>query len=113
MLSYICRENIGKTKTSLDDYYLQKQILSRFFIGQVILTDNVIDTIRKLIKRISPEAKVINEEIKEILLSEILKREVLEGEKVEEARKRIFKSLKASTKKVMEKTLKNKLDKNE
>jgi len=108
MIYYICKESISKAKSPLDEYYLQKQILSRFFVGQVILTDNVIDNIRKSIKKISPEAKVNNEEIKEILLNEVLKREVLSGDKVEEAKKRISKSLKASVKKETEKFSKDK-----
>ena len=108
MLYYVCKESTGKVKSALDDYYLQKQILSRFFIAQVILTETVIDTIRKSIKRITPDAKVTNVEIKEILLFEVLKREVLEGDKVEEAKKRISKSLKAGAKKETEKANKDK-----
>ena len=38
MLYYVCKESTGKVKSALDEYYLQKQILSRFFIAQVILT---------------------------------------------------------------------------
>ena len=113
MLYYVCKESTVKVKSALDDYYLQKQILSRFFTAQVILTETVIDTIRKSIKRITPDAKVTNEEIKEILLSEVLKREVLEGDKVEEAKKRISKSLRASAKKDTEKDIKDKSIKNE
>jgi hypothetical protein len=113
MLYYVCKESTMKVKSALDDYYLQKQILSRFFIAQVILTETVIDTIRKSIKRITPNAKVTNEEIKEILLSEVLKREVLDGDKVEEAKKRISKSLKANAKKETEKDIKEKSIKNE
>ncbi|MHB1376863.1 MAG: type I restriction enzyme HsdR N-terminal domain-containing protein, partial [Candidatus Humimicrobiaceae bacterium] len=80
---------------------------------QVILTETVIDTIRKSIKRITPDAKVTNEDIKQILLSEVLKREVLDGDKVEEAKKRISKSLKANAKKVAEKVIKDLPIKNE
>jgi len=103
MLYYICKESIGKGKSALEGYYLQKQILGRFFIGQVIVTEPIINVIRKSIRKIAPEIKVTNEEIKEILLSEVLKREVLEGNKVEEAKRRISKSLKASIKKEAEK----------
>lgn len=113
MLYYICKESSGKVKSALDEYYLQKQILSRFFISQIILTENIIDNIRRSIKKVAPEAKVTNEEIKEILLSEVLKREVLEGDKVEEAKRRISKSLRASAKKETEKDDKDGIIKNE
>ena len=110
MLYYVCKESIWKGKSALENYYLQKQILGRFFIGQVIITEPVINAIRKSIKKIAPEIKVTNEGIKEILLSEVLKREVLEGDKVEEAKKRISRGLKASTKKDTEKADKEKSD---
>jgi len=99
MIYYVCKESTGKAKSAIDDFYLQKQILSRFFIGQVILTEPVIDFIRRSIKKINPDAKVTNEEIKEILVNEVLKREVIQGDKVDEAKKRISKSLRATVKK--------------
>src|SRR4030065_378266 len=109
MLYYICKESISKGKSALEGYYLQKQILGRFFIGQVIITEPVINVIRKSIKKAAPEIKVTHEEIREILLSEVLKREILEGNKVEQAKKRISKSLRDIIKKEPEKTDKEKL----
>jgi len=59
----------------------------------------VIDSIKKTLKKISPDAKISNDEIKVVLLNEVLKREVLEGEKVDEAKRKILRALKPVVKK--------------
>jgi len=97
MLYCISKEGLGKSV--LEEYHLQKQALSRFFIGQIVLTDVVIDSIKKTLKKISPDAKISNDEIKVVLLNEVLKREVLEGEKVDEAKRKILRALKPVVKK--------------
>jgi hypothetical protein len=61
--------------------------------------DPILDSIRKTIKKISPDVKVSSDEIKEILILEVLKREVFDDEKSEEARKKISKTFKAGTRK--------------
>lgn len=108
MLYCISKEGLGKSV--LEEYHLQKQALSRFFIGQIVLTDGVIDSIKKALKKVSPDAKIANEEIKTVLLNEVLKREVLEGEKVEEAKKKVNKIFKPVVKKTIEKPSEPKKD---
>jgi hypothetical protein len=104
LLYYLCKEAMGKSsKTSLDDFRTQKQILSRFTIGQILLTDPVLDAVRKQIKKMAPEARATNEEIEEVIEEEIIKREVLEGEKAADAKKKVGKTLKASAKPTIKK----------
>jgi hypothetical protein len=68
-------------------------MLSRFIIGQLVLTEPVVDAIRKTLKKVAPDVKVTNEELLPILEMEVLKREVLEGDKACEAKKKIAKAL--------------------
>lgn len=105
LLYYVSKEGLGKS--ILEEYHLQKQALSRFFIGQILLTDSVLDNIKKTLKRVSPDVKIANEEIKNVLITEVLKREVMEGEKVEEAKKKIIKMLKPIIKKTIPKAENN------
>lgn len=97
LLYYVSKESLGKSV--LEDYRLQKQALSKFFIGQVLISDPILDSIKKTLKKLSPDVKVSNEEIKEVLVLDVLKREVIDDEKAEEARKKIFKVFKAAIKK--------------
>ena len=76
-------------KSLLSDYYDQKQALSRFSIGAVLLTEPVLTIIKRELKKISPDVKIDIEQISAVLENEVLKREVVEGEKATEAGKRI------------------------
>lgn len=93
LLFYLCKESVLKNtkNSSLEDYCVQKEILSKFSIGQILLTESVLDSIRKTIKKMAPESKITNEEIKQVLSDDIIKRDVLEGEKAAEAKKKILK----------------------
>lgn len=96
LLYYVCKESFGKSL--LEDFHIQKQIMSRFFLGQIILTEPIIDSIRKLLRKVAPDVKVNTEEIKTIIEQEVLKREVIEGKSAEESKKKINKALKALVK---------------
>jgi hypothetical protein len=76
-------------KSALSDYYDQKQALSKFSISAVILSDSILSVIRRELRRLSPDVKIDVEQIRSVLEQEVLKREVVEGEKAEEAHKRI------------------------
>ena len=85
-----CKE--GWVRSSLGEYHTQKQALSRFFLGAMILTEPVLDVIRRELRRVSPEVRIEIEQIKAVLTSEVIKREVMEGDKADEARKKISRS---------------------
>jgi hypothetical protein len=79
----------GWVKSALGDFQSHKQALSRFFLGVMVLSDPVVEVIRRELRRVSPEARIDLDEIRNVLTSEVIKREVMEGEKAEEARKKI------------------------
>lgn len=79
----------GWLKSVLGEYHSQKQALSRFFLGAMLLTDPVVEVIRRELRRLSPDVKIDVDEIRAALGSEVIKREVMEGEKADEARKKI------------------------
>lgn len=84
-----CKE--GWQRSALGDFHTQKQALSRFFLGAMILTGPVLDVIRRELRRISPDVRIDADQIRAVLTNEVIKREVMEGEKAEEARKKIAK----------------------
>lgn len=85
-----CKE--GWQRSALGDYHAQKQALSRFYLSAVVLSDACLETIRRELRRVSPDIKITTDQIKTSLTNEVLKREVVEGEKAEEARKVIAKA---------------------
>ena len=102
MLYCISKESVSKTSNNLlYEIAAQKQIMNHFIIGQLCLTDTVLDAIRRQIKKMSPEIKVQNDEIKEIMLSNVIKRDVFDGEKSDDAKRKISKFLRAQQKQKM------------
>lgn len=79
------------TRDVLEEYQLQRQAMSRFFLGAMILSDPVLAVVRRELCRMSPDVKIEVEEIRSVLADEVLKRDVLEGERAEDARKKIAK----------------------
>jgi hypothetical protein len=79
----------GWAKSALGDFHSQKQALSRFFLGAMVLSDAVVEVIRRELRRVSPDVRIDLDEIRSALSNEVIKREVMEGDKAEEARKKI------------------------
>ena len=98
------------SKCSLDDFFTQKQATNKFMIGNIILTDIIMSGIRKELKSIYPEIKVTTDEIKNVLLQGVLKREILDGEESEDAKKKILRSQKKREKLKEEKKVEEKTD---
>jgi predicted type IV restriction endonuclease len=89
-LFLLTREAQGKNL--LDDFLQQKQALSRFCIGAVMLSEPVLSVIRRELKRISPDVRIEVEEIEKVLREEVIKREVLEDDRAVEAKKKLIKA---------------------
>jgi hypothetical protein len=87
---YLCKEALGKSL--LDEYHSQKQALSKYYIGQMILTETILDVVKRELRRLTPGVKIENDEIEGVLRTDIIKRDVLEGDKAIDAKKKIQKA---------------------
>lgn len=76
----------GWQKARLGEYAAQREALSRFAIAAVVLSDPILDVVRRELRRISPDVKIETEEIAKVLREEVLKRDVVEGEKAQAAK---------------------------
>ena len=89
-LYFLSRE--GLQKSALTEYHVQRQATNRFVLGAVILSDPLIQVLRRELRRISPDVKIGIDELKAAVSQEVLKREVVEGVEAESARKRVQKA---------------------
>ncbi|MCH7964545.1 MAG: type I restriction enzyme HsdR N-terminal domain-containing protein [Bacteroidetes bacterium] len=108
-----CLSKEGCNKSVLDEYHSQRQVLNKYFIGSVIITDPMLNTIRRELKKLAPDIGTDNEQIKKVISQEIFKREILESEKGQEASKKINYKIKKYQKakdKVQEKKHTNKIE---
>jgi len=89
-LYLLCKE--GWQKSALGSYHTQQQALSRYFVGSILQTETVLDVVRRELRRVSPDVKIDNEEIRLVLVNEVMKRDVFEGDKAQEAAKKVNKA---------------------
>lgn len=99
-----CKE--GWVRSVLGDYHSHKQALSRYVLGAIVLTDPILDLIRRELRRLSPDARIDTDEIKTVLVNDVLKREIIEGEKADEVKKKISR---AATNALRSKTIKDEI----
>jgi hypothetical protein len=62
-------------KSGLYAYHDQMQATNKFFLGAILLSDPVLETMRRELRRLSPDVKIRVEELRDLLLQEVLKRE--------------------------------------
>jgi hypothetical protein len=85
-------------RSSLDQFYTQKQATSKFIIGNLICTESIVNSIKKELRLIFPDIKVQTDEIKKVLLEDVIKREITEGDDSEIAKRKIMKVYKKKEK---------------
>jgi hypothetical protein len=87
MLYLISREAVGGEE--IDRYWRQKEATNRFVIAQLLLSSPMLTALRRELRRLAPGIRVTEEILGELLQVEVLKRDVLEGDKAEIAAKRV------------------------
>lgn len=79
----------GVVLDAINTFHQRSQLVNKFMVTQLLLSDNVSTVVRRDLRRLFPDLKVSAEQIQELLWNEVLKREVIEGDKAKEALSRI------------------------
>jgi hypothetical protein len=66
----------GVSKSAIQEFQQQKDASSPFLIAAVLQSDSLIGVLRRELRRISPGAKLSEDELRGVLIDEVLKREV-------------------------------------
>ena len=82
----------GWARSAIGDYQAQREALSRFCLGALILSEPILASLRRELRRISPDVKIEIEDIATVLTNEVIKREVIEGDKHEQAKRLVSRS---------------------
>ena len=77
--------------SAMQSYYEQQEAKSRYVLGQLLLSEPMLTSMRRELKRLFPAVRATTTELGELLRTEILKRDVLEGERALAADKAIRK----------------------
>ncbi len=100
MIYMLSREGI--TKQALDEYHEQRQILNRNVVAAAVLSEPIIRAIRRELRSISPKMKIDPNDISEILMAEVVKRDIVEGGEIKNAKRKLRRAGKRSDRKTKE-----------
>jgi predicted type IV restriction endonuclease len=105
-LFILCKEGIKKD--AIEEFHAYKKIVNPFFIASIIMSDNVLDVIKRELKKSSPGLKLDDKEVEAILKNEVLKREVVDSEYAADAQEQYKLILKKAKKDLAKKVQKAK-----
>ena len=101
-LYVLCKE--GWQKSAIQDLYGQSQMLSRYTIGAAILSEPILEAIRRELRKAFPDAGLVDiEVISSVLTDEVIRREVLEDESATPASKKFARGVAKNQKQKNEK----------
>jgi predicted type IV restriction endonuclease len=104
-LFVICKEGLGKE--AREEYHQRVLTLSRFTLGALILSDEIVAAIRRELRKFSDGVLVEPEDISRVLSNEVLKRDVVEGEEASKAQAKVRKFYCKSARKPRQQALDN------
>ena len=87
MIYMLSREGI--VRQALDEYHEQRQILNRHVISAVVLSEPILKAIRRELRKLAPKMSIDTDEVKVLLTSEILKRDIVEGQDMKDAKRKV------------------------
>lgn len=82
----------GLTIDAMDAFHQQAQLFNRFTVAAIMCSEPVVTVVRRELRRLFPDLKVVPENLKALIEQEVIKRETVEGEKAKEAATRIRKA---------------------
>ena len=87
----------GLAKNARDGFYEKVQSVNRYVIGNLILSEPVLVVVRRELKKLAAGMKIDTTEVEQIVKTEVLKREIVEGEEAETASARVNKFYRKNT----------------
>ena len=89
-LFLLCKE--GLSRAVIEEYHKHVQGVNKFMIGAIMLSEKGLDFISRELKRTTHGLRVGNDDINAIIQGEVLKRDVVEGELIDQAKARVKKA---------------------
>jgi hypothetical protein len=87
----------GLDKNAREDFYEKVQSVNRYVIGNLMLADPVLSVVRRELRKLADGMKVDVEEVENIVRTQVLKREIVEGDEAEAAQSRVSKFYRKGT----------------
>jgi predicted type IV restriction endonuclease len=75
----------GFAQSSMTSFFQQRQVTSKFAIASLLLSEPMLDKLRREIRRLSPGCKVEIDELESVLKADVLKRDVFDSDDAKQA----------------------------
>lgn len=85
----------GFAQSSMTTYYQQRQITNKFAIGAMLLSEPMLNALRREIRRLGHGVRIELDELRGLLETEVMKRDVFDGEEAKQAVEFVKKALRA------------------
>ncbi|MHB0914775.1 MAG: type I restriction enzyme HsdR N-terminal domain-containing protein [Thermoleophilia bacterium] len=96
-LFLLCKE--GLDKAAIELFHEHVQSVNKYVIAAIVQSEAVAKIVRRELRKVTPGLKVAEEEIEKIIINQVLKREVMEGDEAKQAIKQYKKASVAKPKK--------------
>lgn len=83
LLLLLSRE--GLLKNLIREYQNRASVLNKFTVAAILQSDAVTSLVRREIRRMNPDMRIETEEVEELIRTEVLKRDLVEGEAAKKA----------------------------
>jgi hypothetical protein len=83
----------GLPLDAINSFHQHQQIMNQFTIAQVVQSESIVAAVRREMRRLFPDLRIEVADVADLLSSGVLKREVVDGEKVNDAKQRIKKAM--------------------
>jgi hypothetical protein len=81
----------GQEKSIIEDFYSNIQVKNKFIIGCLLNSTEVYALIRRTMRKLFDDVKISEQEIADIMINDIIKREIIDSEESKKAKKDIEK----------------------
>jgi hypothetical protein len=105
-----CFGNLSReyfSKDTMNAYFEQKRLTSKFAVAAVLLSEPMLNEVRRELRRMSPHLKIEVEDLETLLTNEVIKRELIDTDEGKDAQaliKRLQKSIDKERKEPEEKS---------
>ena len=81
----------GQEKSIIEDFYSTIQVKNKFIIGCLLNSSEVYSLIRRTMRKLFGDVKISEQEICDIMMNDIIKREIIDSDESKKAKKDIDK----------------------
>lgn len=101
-LAMLCRESVSSD--ALQAFHKQAQILNRYVIAEILLSDAMVGALRRELRRLFDGLKTSDDELRVLLTTDVIKRDALDGDQPKVAKALVKKASSALARRVAKAT---------